>query len=68
MYRFACDEEIDLCRTANTSRQDERFGKAARFMCRDKNPREVFVIQSEEAKAEWRRRHPNGKGGDPNVT
>jgi hypothetical protein len=29
---------------------------AARFMCRDKVPRQVFVIQLEEARAEWRRR------------
>jgi hypothetical protein len=27
-----------------------RFGKAARFMCQDKSPRQVFVIQLEEAK------------------
>ncbi len=26
-----------------------RFGKAARFMCRDKSPRQVFVIQFESA-------------------
>ncbi len=25
-------------------------------MCRDKSPRQAFVIQLEEAKAEWRRR------------
>jgi hypothetical protein len=29
-----------------------RFAKAARFMCRDKSPRQVFVIQLEEARAE----------------
>jgi hypothetical protein len=29
-----------------------RFGKAARYMCQDKHPRQVFVIQLEEAKAE----------------
>jgi len=31
-----------------------QFGKAARFMCRDKEPRQVFVIQLEEARGEWR--------------
>jgi hypothetical protein len=35
-----------------------RFGKAARFMCRDKVPRQVFLIQLDEARAKWRRRHP----------
>jgi hypothetical protein len=35
-----------------------RFGKAARSMCRDKPPRQVFVIQLDEARAEWRRRNP----------
>jgi hypothetical protein len=33
-------------------------GKAAAFLCRDKQPREVFVIQLRECRAEWRRRHP----------
>jgi len=41
-----------------TEEQLVQFGKAARFMCRDKSPRQVFVIQLEEARAEWRRRHP----------
>jgi hypothetical protein len=35
-----------------------RFGKAAAFMCRDKEPRQAFVIQLNEARAEWQRRHP----------
>jgi hypothetical protein len=35
-----------------------RFGKAARFMCSDKSPWQAFAIQLEEARAEWRRRHP----------
>jgi hypothetical protein len=39
------------------------FGRAARFMCSPganlgKPPRECFVIQFEEARAEYRRRHP----------
>jgi hypothetical protein len=61
MYRFARDDEIDLdeLRTRLRKMTDEdllRFGKAARFMCQDKSAREVFVIQLEEARAEWRRR------------
>jgi hypothetical protein len=40
-----------------------QFGKAARVMCsreanRHEAPREVFVIQLQEARAEFRRRHP----------
>ena len=40
-----------------------RFGKAAKFMCspeanRGKPPRECFVIQLNEARKEWLRRHP----------
>jgi len=39
------------------------FGKAARYMCSPKAnmgkpPRDVFVIQLNEARAEWRRRNP----------
>jgi hypothetical protein len=37
-----------------------RFGRAARFLCRPgkEPPREAFVVQLEEARAEYRRRHP----------
>jgi hypothetical protein len=56
MYRFARNEEIDLDELRAWLRRmsDEdllRFGKAARFMCSDKPPRQVFVIQLEEATA-----------------
>ena len=34
------------------------FGKAARSLCRDPKCPEVFKRQLEEAKTEWRRRHP----------
>jgi hypothetical protein len=66
MYRFAQDEVIDQdeLRTQLRKMTDEdllRFGKAARFMCRDKSPRQVFVIQLAEARAEWRRRHPSAE-------
>lgn len=40
-----------------------RFGEASRFMCSPganlgKPPRDVFVIQLNEARGEWQRRHP----------
>ena len=40
-----------------------QFGEASRFMCSPganlgKPPRDVFVIQLNEARAEWRRRRP----------
>jgi hypothetical protein len=39
------------------------WGKCAVFLCtleanHGKAPREVFLIQLEEARAEWKRRHP----------
>jgi hypothetical protein len=39
-----------------------RFGRDARYMCSPKAnmgkpPRQAFLIQLEEARAEWRRRH-----------
>ena len=64
MYRFAYSDGkiyLDELRTRLRKMSDEdllRFGKAARFMCRDKSPREVFVIQLEEARSEWRQRYP----------
>ena len=49
------EEPIDLsqlrARLRNmTDEQLLRFGKAARFMCADKSPREVFVVQLNEAR------------------
>jgi hypothetical protein len=40
-----------------------RFGEAAKFMCSPganfgKPPREAFVLQLGEARAEWKRGHP----------
>jgi hypothetical protein len=37
------------------------FGKAARSLCRDPKCPEVFKRQLEEAKTEWRRRHPKAQ-------
>jgi hypothetical protein len=41
----------------------ERYGRSAAYMCTPEanlggEPRPVFVLQLEEARAEWRRRHP----------
>jgi hypothetical protein len=41
-----------------TDEQLLEHGKAAREMTKDKNPLPVFVIQLNEARKEWRRRHP----------
>ena len=41
-----------------TDAQIVSFGKAARSLCRDPKCPEVFKRQLEEARAEWRRRHP----------
>jgi hypothetical protein len=73
MYRFARNEEIDLdeLRTRLRKMTDEdllRFGKAARFICRDKSARQAFVVQLEEARAEWRRRRSENSGSiEPEV-
>jgi hypothetical protein len=55
MYHF----DLNELRTRLRKMSDEdllRFGKAARFMCSDKSPRQAFVVQLEEARAEWLRR------------
>jgi hypothetical protein len=66
MHRFALDVPVDLDELRERLRKmrDEqlrRFGRAAQYMCSPaancgKPPREPFVIQLEEARAEWRRR------------
>jgi hypothetical protein len=39
-----------------------RFGQAVKYMCSPEAnygpPREVFIVQLREARAEWRKRHP----------
>jgi hypothetical protein len=37
------------------------YGKVARSLCRDPKCPEVFKCQLEEARAEWRRRHPKAQ-------
>jgi hypothetical protein len=68
MHRFALDVPVDLKQLRERLRkmsdeQVHRFGQAAQYMCSPaanggKPPRESFVTQLEEAKAEWRRRNP----------
>jgi uncharacterized protein YjiS (DUF1127 family) len=54
-------DDIEQLRQRLRKMSDEEltdFGLAAKFMCRDKKPRETFVTQLSEARAEWRRRYP----------
>ena len=44
-----------------TDAQLTSFGKAARSLCRDPKCPEVFKRHLEEAKAEWRHRHPKAQ-------
>ena len=38
-----------------------RFGKAARSLCRHRDCPDTFKRQLQEARAEWRRRHPKAQ-------
>jgi hypothetical protein len=57
---------VDELRERLRAMPDEKlhqFGEAARYMCTPeanlgKPPPRVYVLQLEEATAEWRRRHP----------
>jgi len=64
---IAFDEfDVETLRERLQKMSDEqlvKFGKAARYMCSPEayfgeGPRKEFVIQLDEARAEWRRRHP----------
>ena len=60
------DVDRDALRTRLRKMSDEQlrnFGKAARYMTSPtanmgKPPLATFMLQLEEARAEWRRRHP----------
>jgi hypothetical protein len=62
MYTLASKSPLDF--DALRARMDDaallRFGQAAAYMCspgaQGKPPRETFVVQLREARAEWRRR------------
>jgi hypothetical protein len=70
MYDFADGrlldrEEVRQRLRRMTDDQLRRYGAAARYMCSPQAnvgqpPRQNFVIQLEEAIAEWQRRHGNG--------
>jgi hypothetical protein len=53
----------EFCKHLKTMPETEllRFGQVAKYMCSPESnygpPREVFVIQLRESRAEWRRRH-----------
>jgi hypothetical protein len=54
-------DELERLRTRLRKMTDAQlvsFGKAARSLCRDPKCPEVFKRQLEEARAEYRRRHP----------
>jgi len=58
-------EELRARLRKMTDSELRRFGRAVRFMCSPnanlgKPPRECFVIQLEEARAEWKRRKESG--------
>jgi hypothetical protein len=54
----------ELCQHLKTMPETEllRFGQVVKYMCPPEAncepPREVFIVQLREARAEWRRRHP----------
>ena len=64
MYQFTNDEiDVDDLRVRLSNMTDEtllRFGRTAAYMCSPEanyhEPRQVFVLQLEEARAEWWRR------------
>jgi len=58
---FESSDELEQLRTRLRKMSDDaltRFGKAARSLCRDPRCPDTFKRQLEEARAEWRRRHP----------
>jgi hypothetical protein len=68
VYSFATDSSFDIegLRDRLAGMDDatlERFGRSAAYMCSPeanmgRPPRDVFVLQLNEAREEWRRRFP----------
>jgi len=57
-------DELEQLRTRMRKMTDAQLvsiGKAARSLCRDPKCPEVFKRQLEEAKTEWKRRHPKAQ-------
>ncbi len=67
MYAFAAEPPLDLeTHRARLRKMDDdelkRHGKGCAWLCEPEQnhgrpPRETFVLQLAEARAEWRRRH-----------
>ncbi len=62
MIAFNVDELRERLRAMPDEKLNQ-FGEAARYMCTPeanlhKSPLTIYVLQLEEATAEWRRRHP----------
>ena len=58
---FESRDELEELRKRLSRMSDEqlvRFGKAARSLCRNRDCPDTFKRQLEEARGEWRRRHP----------
>ena len=61
---FESRDELEELRKRLSGMSDEqlvRFGKAARSLCRDPRCPDTFKRQLQEARAEWRRRHPKAE-------
>jgi hypothetical protein len=57
-------DELEQLRTRLRKMTDAQlvsFGKAARSLCRNRDCPDTFKRQLEEARAEWRRRHPKAR-------
>jgi hypothetical protein len=58
-------EQIRACLRKMSDHELRKFGRAARDLSDPKKnfgtPNPVFKVQLEEARAEWRRRHPKDK-------
>jgi hypothetical protein len=68
MYDFARNGQIDVEQLRErlhkmTDTELLRFGQAAKYMCSPEAslgqpPRQTYIVQLEEARAEWKRRKP----------
>lgn len=68
LSHLSTEQPIDIAAlrqrlTTMTDAALRKFGETSKFMCSPganlgKPPREVFLIQLNEAREEWRRRHP----------
>ena len=57
-------DELEQLRARLRKMSDDElisFGQAARSLCRDPRCPDTFKRQLEEARAEWRRRHPKAQ-------